>query len=308
MDIKELCGKTVFITGATGLIGKNIIYKLCDFNKSANEKVKIIALIRNEEKAKKIFSNEIYNQIKFVVSDICNLKPENMNSDYIIHGANQTSSKAFVNEPVETVLTAINGTKAVLDFAKVNPVKSFVFLSTMEVYGCPENDDKIYENHSSNINALNVRSCYPESKRMCENLCICYSSEYNIPAKIVRLTQTFGPGVEYNDGRVFAEFARCAIEGRNIVLKTKGETKRSYLYTEDAVSAILTVLLNGENEKAYNAANEDSYCSIYDMAKLVASLSDKNISVEIKEAGDTQKLGYAPTLKMNLSTDALKSL
>ena len=76
-----------------------------------------------------------------------------------------------------------------------------------------------------------------------------------MPTRIVRLTQTFGTGVSYNDGRVFAEFARCVIEQRDIILKTKGETKRSYLYTADAVTAILTVLLNGETGAAYNAAN-----------------------------------------------------
>ena len=76
--------------------------------------------------------------------------------------------------------------------------------------------------------------------------------------------------MEYNDGRVFADFARCVIEKRDIILKTKGETKRSYLYTEDAVCAILTVMLNGESGQAYNVANEETYCSIYEMAQLVA--------------------------------------
>ena len=111
--------------------------------------------------------------------------------------------------------------------------------------------------------------------------------------------------MEYNDTRVFAEFARCAIEKRNIVLKTKGETKRSYLYTEDAVSAIFTVLLYGKNGEAYTAANEDTFCSIYEMAQLVAGLS--GIDVEIKEQ-DVSKIGYANTLYMDLDTSKLRSL
>ena len=117
---------------------------------------------------------------------------------------------------------------------------------------------------------MNVRSSYPESKRLCESLCSAYASEYGVPAKVVRLTQTFGVGVSYNDGRVFAEFARCAIEGRDIVLKTKGQTKRNYIDIDDAVNAIFTVLLKGVAGEAYNVANEDTYCSIYEMANMVA--------------------------------------
>jgi nucleoside-diphosphate-sugar epimerase len=122
------------------------------------------------------------------------------------------------------------------------------------------------------------------------------------------LTQTFGPGVRYNDGRVFAEFARCAIEGRDIVLHTKGETKRSYLYTEDAVNAILTVLINGGVGEAYNAANEETYCSIYEMAELVATkCAYGKIQVKIEEE-DTSTFGFAPTLHLNLDTGKLQKL
>lgn len=130
---------------------------------------------------------------------------------------------------------------------------------------------------------MSVRACYPESKRMCENLCACYMKEYGVPVNIVRLTQTFGPGVEYDDGRIFAELARCVIEKRDIVLHTKGETKRNYLFTKDAVNAIITVLLHGENGQAYNAANEETYCSILEMANMVAKKCGKgDIKVKIE--------------------------
>lgn len=294
----------ILITGATGLVGSAIVKRLLKQGDS-----KVIALVRNAEKAEKVFSNYKTDNLEIMISDICDLKPKAIGVDYIVHAASQTSSKAFVNNPVETINTAINGTTAILEFARINPVKSFVYLSSMEVYGSPVIDEKIYENHSTNLDTMSVRSCYPESKRMCENICASYFSEYDIPVKIVRLTQTFGAGVAYNDGRVFAEFARCAIEGRDIVLKTKGKTKRNYLYLEDAVDAVLTVLLKGENGNAYNAANEDTYCSIYEMAKLVAEkCSNKKISVIIEENNDIAKFGYAPTLKMNLSTEKIRGL
>lgn len=294
----------ILITGATGLIGSALVKTIL-----REENVKVVALVRNAEKAERVFTDCKSENLEIMVSDICDLKPENIGVDYIIHAASQTSSKAFVNTPVETINTAIKGTSNILEFARVNEVKSLVYLSSMEVYGAPTTDEKISESYPTNLDTMSVRSSYPESKRMCENLCTSYFSEYGVPVKVVRLTQTFGEGVDYNDGRVFAEFARCAIENKDIVLKTKGETKKNYLYVYDAVSAIITVLFNGENGNAYNAANEETYCSIYEMAQMVAEkCGNKSIKVVIEEKDDILKFGYAPTLKMNLSTEKLKNL
>lgn len=291
----------ILITGATGLIGQAIINKLKD------TEVSIIAMVRNKEKAITLFGTET-ERLKYLVADVKNVVPGTMNVDYIIHAANQTSSKAFINEPVETIVTAVQGTKNMLDIARASNVKGFVYLSSMEIYGSPLTDDKIDENHGTNLDPMKVRSCYPESKRLCESLCRSYASEYGVPAKVVRLTQTFGPGVEYNDGRVFAEFARCAIEEKNIILHTKGETMRNYLYTEDAADAILTVLNNGVSGEAYNAANEETYCSIYEMACLVAKRCANNKISVIVEETNAEELGYAPVLHMNLDTSKLKAL
>ncbi len=156
---------------------------------------------------------------------------------------------------------------------------------------------------------MQPRSCYPESKRLCEVLCASWQKEYGVPVRVLRLTQTFGPGVRYDDGRVFAEFARCVIEGRDIVLKTEGLTCRSYLYTADAVSAILTVLLRGSDGEAYNAANEETYCSIREMADLAArECAEGKIKVRIEADKDPSVFGYAPTLHMNLDTSKLRAL
>lgn len=292
----------VLVTGATGLIGKSIVKRLV-----SSKDVTVVAVVRNIEKAISLFGNETEN-LKYIVGDVLTLTAINIPIDYIIHGASQTSSKAFINEPVETIMTAIQGTKNMLDIAIQNSVKGFIYLSSMEVYGNPTDDKKIAEDHNTNIDTMKTRSCYPESKRMCESLCASYVSEYGVPAKVLRLTQTFGPGVEYNDGRVFAEFARCAIERKNIVLHTKGMTKRNYLYTEDAVNAILIVLEKGKPGEAYNAANEETYCSIYEMACIVAQkCAHGKIKVLVEET-DVEKWGYAPFLCMNLDTFKLSEL
>lgn len=308
IDFSRFSGKTIMITGAAGLIGYTLTSALLYYGTKTDNPPKIVALVRNQEKAEKKFFHQKSDNLELLTADITDDIKYDKKVDYIIHAAAQTSSKAFINRPVEVVTDAVKGMINVLKFATEKKVSSFVFLSSMEVYGTPMNDEKIDENHNTNIDTTSVRSGYPESKRLCENLCCAYSSEYNLPAKIVRLTQTFGPGVEYNDGRVFAEFARCIIEKRNIILHTKGETKRNYLYTADAATAIFTILLDGKSGEAYNAANEKTYCSIYEMAKM---LTDSFVPGEIEvcvKAEDEKTFGYAPTLKMNLDVSKLKSL
>lgn len=306
LELSRMEGKTLFITGATGLIGKNLIYFVDYINRKLNNPIRVIAFVRNIEKAEKLFKE--CSHIQFIVGDVSNDFEVAEKCHYIIHCASQTSSKGFVTSPVETITTAVEGTKNILEYARKCKPESVIYLSTMEVYGSPHDDALITEEHETNLDTMSVRTCYPESKRLCESMCASYYSEYGVPVKVIRLTQTFGPGVAYSDGRVFAEFARCAIEKRNIVLHTKGETKRSYLYTADAVSAIIEVLLNGTSGKAYNAANKDTYCSIYEMANLVAEKCANNqIKVEII-VENSDKYGFAPTLHMNLDTSRLEKL
>lgn len=305
--LASLANKTILVTGATGLIGFTLIKALLHINQKKSLNIKILALVRNLKKAESMFGKQD-EYLKFIISDISQKMSIAASIDYIVHGASQTSSKAFVQEPVETILTALNGTTNMLELAKEKKVSSFVYLSSMEVYGTPATDEKIPETHPTDLDTMSVRSCYPESKRMCESLCKSYFSEYSVPTKVIRLTQTFGPGVFYNDGRVFAEFARCAIENRDIILHTKGETKRNYLYTADAVTAILTVLLKGKNGEAYNAANENTYTSIYEMANIVATHCVSGKIKTIVQEEDIAKFGYASILKMNLDVSKLKAL
>ena len=211
---------------------------------------------------------------------------------------------------METIATAIDGTRNVLELARRCKVKGFLYLSSLEVYGVPaEGHVKMQESEAGYIDSMKVRSCYSEGKRMVECLCASYASEYGVPAKVVRLSQTFGAGVAYTDGRVFAQFARSAIEGADIVLKTKGETLRNYCYTADAVTALLLVLVKGSVGEAYNVANKDTAISIADMAKFVCDkFSGGRSKVVFDIAEDATKLGYNPVVKICLDTAKLEGL
>ena len=310
--MEELRGRTVLVTGATGLIGQTLVSALLRYGgDDPDAQIRVIACVRSEEKARRLFGAADRGNLDLMITDIQSMPEKKLSEpvDYVIHAASQTSSRAFVDQPVETIFTAVEGTRRALEFAKNNNVRCFIYLSTMEVYGAPSDDHKIDETHGTNLDTMQPRSCYPESKRLCEILCASWQKEYNVPVRVLRLTQTFGPGVRYDDGRVFAEFARCAMEERDIVLKTAGATCRSYLYTADAAAAILTVMLRGCDGQAYNAANESTYCSILEMAQMVAAeCASGKIGVRIEAGEDPSKLGYAPTLHMNLDTTRLRSL
>ena len=306
IDWNAFAHKTFFITGATGLIGATLIKSLNYSNRVKNLGLKVLALVRNRQRAEEKFSDILTDgMLQFVEGNVEELPQVQGNIDFIIHAASQTSSKEFVNHAVETIQTTLLGTMNTLKLAKEKKVQGYVFLSSMEVYGYPEKGHKVTEQEIGCLSPLNLRNSYPIGKIMSEALCCAYAGEYGVPAKICRLTQTFGPGVNYNDNRIFAYFGKCVKEKKNIVLKTKGETERCYLYTTDAVTAILTILLKGKPGMAYNAADEATYCSIAEMAERVAAEGGIKVEYDIQDEATN---GFPQTLFMHLDTTALREL
>lgn len=304
-------GKSFLITGATGLIGSQIVKSLICRNLLYNSEIQIYAMVRSLEKAYRMFDGiKARKDVHFICADILGEYEFPENLDYVIHTASMTSSMDFVARPVETIRTAVFGTDEILKKTVSAGLDGFLYLSSLEVYGTPsEGNINISETYSGYIDPLQVRSSYSEGKRMGECLCSSYAAEYKVPVKIARLTQTFGTGVSYNDGRVFAQFARSVIEGKNIVLKTKGETLRSYCYVADAVTALLIILAKGKSGESYNVANENTAIRIADMAKFVCDkFSYGKSRVVFDIVGDSSKLGYNPVMKICLNTTKLKAL
>lgn len=308
---EELKDSTVFVTGATGLIGSQVVKALACANRLKDSHIRILAFVRSKEKARKVFGSLLdRGDVSLVTGDVNRKIETEERVDYLIHGASATSSRFFVTKPVETILTALEGTKNVLEFAREKAVKGMVYLSSLEVYGVPGTEGgRVTEKDYGYIDPMSVRSSYSEGKRMAECLCVSYASEYGVPVKVARLSQTFGAGVEYDDGRVFAEFARCAVEKRNIVLHTAGNTLRSYCYTKDAVSALLYILVRGNVGEAYNVTNEDTAVTIREMAQCVCDTFPKSgISVEFDMPGDLASFGYNPEMVIRLDSSRLKAL
>ena len=299
----QLTKSTFLVTGATGLIGSSLIRCLL----ALDEQIKIYAPVRNLKKAEALFDEWQKECIQFIECDLVEYDYGLLEKiDYIVHCAAPTSSKFFVEHPVETSEIIVDGTKKMLQLARQKQVKGMVYLSSLEVYGELHDDScPIKEDFQGYLDPMSVRSSYPMAKRATENLCCLYSSEYEVPVKIARLTQTTGAGIAKDDSRIIAQFARLAAQGRDIVLHTTGESARPYCYVTDSVSALLYVLLKGTSGECYNVANESTYISARDMAEYIHEHINPNSQVRIELADN---MGYAPPTKLRLDTKKLKDL
>lgn len=300
---EQLTNSTFLITGATGLIGSTLIHCLFALEKE----IKVIAPVRNAEKAKAMFPTDELTNIQLIEGDIVKYDYSQLsNIDYIVHCAAPTASKFFVEHPVETFNIILDGTKVLLEYAKENPIKGFVYLSSLEVYGEIHDDSTpVTEDIQGYLDVMSVRSSYPMAKRAVENLCCLYAAEYNVPVMVARLTQTTGAGIAKDDNRVIAQFARLASQGQDIILHTTGEAARPYCYTTDAISAILYIILRGKKGEAYNVANEETYISARGMAEYLLNNFNPNIQVRVEL---NKNMGYAPATKQKLSTAKLRKL
>ena len=307
-QVDVLKNKTILITGATGLIGSMCCKALSEIGKNNDLGLTVVALARNAKRAEEVLADVMENQ-NIVLCDqpLTSALHFDEKIDYIIHTACPTASNTFITQPVETVQAIVNGTMNVLELAKQTGCESVVYLSSMEAYGQILHEDLLSPENVGYVNPLSLRSCYPEGKRMAENLCIGYYSEYQVPVKAIRLAQTFGPGIPVSDGRVFAQFIRSALNGENIVMFTEGGAKRMYLDTMDAVNAVITVLLKGESGQVYNAGNPATYSSIREMAELVIrEFGNGKCELVIDRSKDVGQ--YPPDNMLNLDVSPLMNL
>ncbi len=304
-DVGFLDGKRVLITGATGLIGSAIVRTILRANSRLGIKTKLLLPVRSVDKAAALFAPFASNDDAEIFQwDIASPLPE-VKADYVIHGAAPTSSQFMVSNPVETIDAIYSGTKNFLTYARNSGVLSTVFLSSLEMYGSPLSPN-VEEDKNGLLDTMKPRSSYPEAKRLAETLCASYASQYGTNVSVARLAQTFGGGVDYNDNRVFAYFARSVIEGNDIVLRTPGNTCRNYCSVVDAVQAILLLLAKGKSGNAYNIASPETYCSINEFAKAFIKCSGRDLKLIHDLSLDSSQ--YPAELKILLDTAKINSL
>ena len=308
----RLSRKAVLVTGASGFIGSLLIKAILFSCEKKEIPVTVLGLARDIDKAAELyrdFSSLQCATLKLISGDITRAITLPSKIDFILHTASPTGSGFFVSHPVETAQAIVCGTDAILRLAYENAVEGMVYLSSMEVFGSLDSDEPADEETLGVIRLHVPRSCYPEGKRMAECLCAAYSSEYGVPVRIARLAQTFGAGVLPTEKRVFAQFARSVLQKKNIVLHTSGLSEGNYCYSRDAVAAILLLLFSGQSGEAYTVVNEASHTTIRAMAEMLAhEVAGDQIRVTYEIPREPNTYGYAPDVRLNLSSTKLRSL
>lgn len=285
--------KTILVNGATGMIGSRIVYYLIDLNRQHRANIKILCSYRSESKKDVVYSGVKDGNIVFLPTPESKSPVYDEKIDYVIQAAGISGgSKMHLKDPVKIFEASYEATKCLLDFAILHNASKFLFVSTYEIYGAISSDNLIKESDACMLDPMILRNSYAECKRVCESLCVAYSSKFGIETFSGRLTSTFGTGVKYDDPRFFAEFARCVIENKNIVLKSTGGTVRNYLDADDAASAFLYILTNGESCNAYNLTNMENRVSIRDIAEKLIAIGGNKIKLLFDIADDATKLGY----------------
>lgn len=304
-EIELLKNKSIFITGCNGLICSAITDLLIEINNEFDYGISIFLGTRKPENTAERFNIKKNNFIKIISYDATKELNFTEHADYYIHGASNASPDLFDSNPIETMEGNLFGIKEILEKAKEDKSR-VLYISTSEVYGNLATDTPIKENQYGSVDILSAHSSYASSKRAAETLCAAYKEQCNVDFVIARPGHIYGPSASKNDIRVASKFMYNVLEGKNIVLKSKGEQLRSYCYTVDSASAILTVLTNGISGNAYNISNPDSIITIAQMASYYAEFGKVKLIYDIPT--ETEKKSFNPMKISALCSDKLLEL
>ncbi len=266
--------KKALVTGGGGFLGSHLCEKLLDKN------YEVICVDNfytgNKENILHLLENPYFEVIRH---DIC--FPLYFEVDEIYNLACPASPIYYQYDPIQTLKTSIYGAINVLDLAK--KVKAKIFqASTSEIYGDPTVHPQ-NETYFGNVNPIGKRSCYDESKRCAETLFFDYQRKYDIPIKVARIFNTYGPRMLPNDGRVVSNFIVQAIKGDDLTIYGDGTQTRSFCYVDDLIESFLLFMhSNKDIIGPINLGNPIEF-TILDLAKLVIKLTKSKSKIVFKE-------------------------
>lgn len=310
IDWNRLYGKTLLITGATGMIASALIdILMCkNQNTQGRDGIHIIAVSRNQEKARERFATYWNSEFfSYLSHDITMPLPELGNVSYILHAASNTHPRAYAMDPIGTITANVEGTHQLLEYAAGHMCERFFFFSSVEIYGENRKDTEQFdENYLGYIDCNTVRAGYPESKRLGETLCNAYATQKGQDFVIGRFSRAYGPTMLERDSKAIAQFIKKAVAGEDIVLKSEGTQVYSYTYVVDAAAAILYLLLYAKSGDAINIADRKSDISLRELARILAEIAHTNVIFE--QPDELERKGYSTATRATLNPERMENM
>lgn len=305
---EKIKNTSILITGATGMIGTCMVDAFMNRNQKFGDNIHIYVMGRSLERAKERFKKYFdSDKFDFISCDINQDFEWKEPLDYILHCASNTHPKAYAEEPINTIMTNVTGTRNVLELARKVLAKRVLFFSTVEVYGENRGDiAEFSEEYCGYLDCNTLRAGYPEGKRCGEALCQAYRQEYGIDVVIPRICRVFGPTMLDSDSKALAQFIKNAVRKENIILKSEGNQFFSYCYTVDVVTALLYILCYGNDGEAYNIATDGFDIQLRKLAEILADIAGTKVVFELPE--EKEAMGYSKASIAVLNSEKLKLL
>lgn len=323
-ELNVLSGKKLLITGGAGFLGYYLVQTIIKWNdneeRHSSDVIELIVydnFIRGLPKWMSKFNGKANLTVKKhdvndpIPSDLCDV-------DYIIHAASIASPIYYRKNPIQTMDANVNGLRHLLDYCRRrsidgNPILGLLYFSTSEIYGDPDKSNiPTPESYRGNVSCTGPRACYDESKRYGETLCVNFSQQYDLPIKIARPFNNYGPGLKITDGRALPDFCLNVLSNQDIVMLSDGQPTRTFCYVADAIIGYFKVLINGVDGESYNVGTEEPEISIRQLANMVmetaADLFNYDGKLVFKNSSDKEYLTDNPNRRAPMIKKAKEHL
>lgn len=281
-EFAQMSGKKLLIVGGAGFLGYYLVQAVLYWNKTAGTAPIKLTVYDNYIRGIPEWLMALKNEPNLILSrhDITHPLPADIDDfQFIIHAASIASPTYYRKYPIETMDANVNGLRTLLEYCKQQkasdkPVEGFLFYSTSEIYGDPTPENiPTPETYRGNVSCTGPRACYDESKRYGETLCVNFAQQYDLPIKVARPFNNYGPGLKITDKRVLPDFARNVFTGSDIVMLSDGSPTRTFCYIADAIVGYYKILVLGRPGEAYNIGVEKPEISMKTLAEKLTKIS-----------------------------------
>ncbi|MDR1450961.1 MAG: NAD(P)-dependent oxidoreductase [Helicobacteraceae bacterium] len=299
---REFDGKTVLITGATGMMGQYFIRTFASL-----EKTRTLGTARDLNALKERFMDIQCNRPMLFAHNMQNPLDILERIDVCIHTASSAAWKYYKDDSADCLRTIGFSPIHLCDLLKENSAKyghipKYFYISTSGIYGKPQ-EETIDESNNGALDLRDPKTAFIQQKRAAETTALRYAKDYRLDARIARVSSCYGPSASLDLGLISSDLIADFIAKRPLTLSSDGLDKRQFIYVADAISAILTIITKGENSEIYNVAPDSAPISMLDFANALAAIDDPNRAILINRA---EKTNYSKSVVKGLKLDISK--